>query len=199
LVIADLSELNVNAFYELGIRHSASKPAIHMAVDGTKLPFDNLGHRAIFFDRLDWDNISETRRQLLAQAQVALSEDYQPSNPVTQALSAKAFKASAEPNEKVLAELMSRMISLERTHHPEISMLNTSRRRIIINPTHIKEARDIFEDIARQYNFVVEDPHFTNGIKGALNEYTIGYLSDLYDKSRFKQLHDILLENYIPF
>src|SRR5438874_5386705 len=31
LVVADLTDLNPNAFYELGIRHSAEKPAINLA------------------------------------------------------------------------------------------------------------------------------------------------------------------------
>lgn len=57
LVIADLSELNANVFYELGIRHAASRPAIHVAAEGTKLPFDNIGYRAITFDRSDWESI----------------------------------------------------------------------------------------------------------------------------------------------
>jgi hypothetical protein len=33
LVIADLSTLNPNAFYEIGIRHMAQKPIIHMLSD----------------------------------------------------------------------------------------------------------------------------------------------------------------------
>src|SRR5438105_4668276 len=45
LVVADLTDLNPNAFYELGIRHSTEKPAIHVAKAGTGLPFDNVAHR----------------------------------------------------------------------------------------------------------------------------------------------------------
>jgi hypothetical protein len=40
LVIADLSFLNPNAFYEIGIRHMVQKPIIHMFIEGTDLPFD---------------------------------------------------------------------------------------------------------------------------------------------------------------
>ena len=49
LVVADLTNLNPNAFYELGIRHSTLKPTIHVAKSGTALPFDNISHRTIFF------------------------------------------------------------------------------------------------------------------------------------------------------
>jgi hypothetical protein len=40
LVIADLSLLNPNAFYEIGIRHMAQKPIIHMQLAAEKPPFD---------------------------------------------------------------------------------------------------------------------------------------------------------------
>ncbi len=49
-VVADLTGLNANAFYELGIRHSAEKPVIHIAKAHTPLPFDNFGHRVTFVD-----------------------------------------------------------------------------------------------------------------------------------------------------
>ena len=54
LVVADLTDLNANAFYELGIRHSTEKPTIHVAKAGTVLPFDTLAHRTIFVDLTDW-------------------------------------------------------------------------------------------------------------------------------------------------
>jgi L-arabinose isomerase len=54
LVVADLTFLNANAFYELGIRHAATKPAIHIAQAGTRLPFDTFGYRAIIEDLTDW-------------------------------------------------------------------------------------------------------------------------------------------------
>src|SRR4051812_37914617 len=50
LVIADLTDLNPNAFYELGIRHSTQKATIHLAKAETKLPFDNMTHSTIFID-----------------------------------------------------------------------------------------------------------------------------------------------------
>jgi len=46
LVIADLSGLNPNAFYEIGIRHMVAKPIIHMQLDGEVIPFDVMLYRA---------------------------------------------------------------------------------------------------------------------------------------------------------
>ena len=49
LVIADLSFLNPNAFYEIGIRHMAQKPIIHMQLATQEPPFDLSLYRAIKF------------------------------------------------------------------------------------------------------------------------------------------------------
>ena len=57
LVVADLTGLNANAFYELGICHSAERPVIHIAKASTVLPFDNVTHRATFVDVSDWRSL----------------------------------------------------------------------------------------------------------------------------------------------
>ena len=124
LVIADLSELNPNAFYELGIRHASAKPTIHMASEGTKLPFDNLGHRAIFFDKTDWQSIENAKSALIEQCEEAMSEGFQASNPVTQALSVKAFRASPKTEEKMLGDIMGRLEAIE----TQVTIANTASR-----------------------------------------------------------------------
>ena len=68
LVVADLTDLNPNAFYELGIRHSIEKPTIHVARSGTLLPFDNVSHRTISIDLTDWQSIVRGRGLLAASA-----------------------------------------------------------------------------------------------------------------------------------
>ena len=40
LVVADLTFLNPNAFYEIGIRHVVAKPVIHMNLATQRIPFD---------------------------------------------------------------------------------------------------------------------------------------------------------------
>ena len=76
LVVADLTDLNPNAFYELGIRHSNEKPTIHIARRGTPLPFDNLAHRTIFIDLADWESIQRGRDQLTRSARAIQDPGY---------------------------------------------------------------------------------------------------------------------------
>ena len=59
LVIADLTDLNSNVFYELGIRHHTGKPTILFAAAGTELPFDIHNIPVIFYP-LSLDYASES-------------------------------------------------------------------------------------------------------------------------------------------
>jgi hypothetical protein len=40
LVVADLTGANPNVYYELALRHSTAKPFVHLAREGTEIPFD---------------------------------------------------------------------------------------------------------------------------------------------------------------
>jgi hypothetical protein len=113
LVVADLTDLNPNAFYELGIRHSTEKPTIHMAKLGTALPFDNISHRTIFVDLMDWHSTEIARSRLADAAKAIRAADYKVSNPITQANASFRMRRSEDPRERVLADMQERMIFLE--------------------------------------------------------------------------------------
>lgn len=198
LVVADLSELNPNAFYELGIRHAASEPTIHMASQGTKLPFDNLGHRAIFFDRSDWDSVESAKKNLHSQAMIALADDFEVSNPITQALSARVFRASAKPTEKIVAELMGRVERLETTA-PTREQTTTIRNKIRFDEMHLREIRDIFEDIANTSKINTEEPYFSQAMERIVQDHGHFSIVNLYDAGNTEQLRRIFRESYIPF
>ncbi|MGF6855460.1 hypothetical protein [Paraburkholderia sp. CI3] len=50
IVIADVTPVNANVFYEVGYAHALRKPTILLAQKGTRLPFDISGFRTIFYD-----------------------------------------------------------------------------------------------------------------------------------------------------
>jgi hypothetical protein len=113
LVVADLTGLNPNAFYELGIRHSAEKPVIHIAKAGTVLPFDNAPHRAIFVDVSDWHSGEDARSRLTKSARAIRQPGYRVSNPITQANASFIMRESADPHDQLLANAIERLTALE--------------------------------------------------------------------------------------
>jgi hypothetical protein len=49
LVIAEITPLNANVFYEVGYAHALNKSTVLLADESTKLPFDLSGYRCIFY------------------------------------------------------------------------------------------------------------------------------------------------------
>jgi len=71
VVVADLTNLNPNVLYELGIRQALLKPYILTAKSGTELPFDLKDSRTIFYDITDLDSMVRARedfRKFLIEA-----------------------------------------------------------------------------------------------------------------------------------
>lgn len=106
LLIADLSFLNPNVFYELGIAHAVEKPVIHIAHRDTAIPFDNIGYRAIMFDPTDWQSHVEARRQIADAARKTVVNGSAVSNPITQARGWKKLKGSADSEQTIVARLV---------------------------------------------------------------------------------------------
>ncbi len=113
LVVADLTELNPNAFYELGIRHATEKPTIHIARTGTALPFDNISHRTLFVDVADWHSIESSRKALADLARAIKEPGFHVSNPITQANASFKMRGSADPRDRVIGGLQERLFFIE--------------------------------------------------------------------------------------
>jgi len=141
LVIADLTDLNANAFYELGIRHSTEKPTIHVAKAGTLLPFDTVAHRTIFVDLADRHSLESARERLANSARIIKSPDHTVSNPITQANASFKMRQSDDLRDRVLATIQERLdaIESERARRP----VGTSE--LDLRPTNVYvEARPCF-------------------------------------------------------
>jgi hypothetical protein len=119
IVIADLTQQNANAFYELGLRHMAEKPIIHMFRAGEVIPFDVKPYRAIPF-AFEHPKQRFEARELLKQAiDAVLAPGYQVENPVTRARGFAALKQHATPDVEFLLmeieSLKARMQNAETT------------------------------------------------------------------------------------
>lgn len=114
LVVADLTALNPNAFYELGIRHATEKPTIHVARAGTILPFDNVAHRTIFVDLTDWQNTIEARNRLAASVRAINEPDFKVSNPITQANASFKMRESADPRDNLLIDIQDQLAKIQK-------------------------------------------------------------------------------------
>lgn len=72
VLVADLTNLNPNVMYELGIRQATNKPSVLIAKKGTTLPFDLQAYRTVFYD-LGLDEIANARKELAEQIRESFS------------------------------------------------------------------------------------------------------------------------------
>jgi hypothetical protein len=104
IVVADLSRLNANTFYEIGIRHMHARPIIHMQLVDDEIPFDVSLYRAIRFSRIRPTDLKDARKELRSAVQAILSPDYKVDNPITRSRGQIKLVEGATPSEKVLLE-----------------------------------------------------------------------------------------------
>lgn len=105
LVIADLAGHNANAFYELGIRHMTSKPTIHLFHANEGLPFDVRDYRGIEYKLDETDDVEDAKIRLAEQVRAVEKAEFRVSTPVTSALTYKNLVLSADPKDKMVADL----------------------------------------------------------------------------------------------
>lgn len=65
LVIADLTEHNPNAFFEIGYRSALKKPIIHLKDKSDSIPFDVSTIRTFDYDLSDLDSVAELKDRLI--------------------------------------------------------------------------------------------------------------------------------------
>jgi hypothetical protein len=74
LVVADLTDHNPNAFYELALRHVTQKPVVHMVLRGQQIPFDITHQRTIFYDTKDLAAAERAKTDLSEHAAAVLTD-----------------------------------------------------------------------------------------------------------------------------
>lgn len=102
LVIADLTNTNPNVFYEIGLRHMAQKPIIHMHQKGSKIPFDVSLYRSIGYSRMKPRDLESARSELTRAIDSVHAPGYEVENPVSRALGKIKFDQKASPQDKFI-------------------------------------------------------------------------------------------------
>jgi hypothetical protein len=132
LVIADMTERNPNAFYEMGIRHMAAKPIVHMFDKSTIIPFDVAPHRAIPFAIEHVEDIEKAKVDLKAAVSEAIDPDFVVDNPVTRARGRQNIAKSATPEMQfVMDEVDALKSQVNALFQSDLRVINSKRAKAI--------------------------------------------------------------------
>ena len=164
LVIANLTELNPNVMYELGIRHSARKPTVHICQSGTILPFDIAPERTLFYTD-DMYGIMELRPALKSFIEKVM-EDKNPDNPVYQAVEKTSILQSinAEDPIKYIIERLDKLDQNFSTIRNNKNQQSHTKRGAIVSVAikpknyNMNTVRNIVEQVSKEFR--VDAPDF---------------------------------------
>lgn len=116
LVIADLTEHNPNAFYEIGYRSALKKPIIHLKDKSDSIPFDVSTIRTFDYDLSDLDSVVELKERL---TQTINTLDLNDNNSSVNEVTSETF------NTQILQELFKIQDGIKELHS-KISHTDTS-------------------------------------------------------------------------
>lgn len=85
VVVADLTGLNGNVLYELGIRHAEGRNAVHLMEVGGHLPFNLTNLRVVFYDLRTADSILRSHNEVLAHITNCLKPGHEQETPYSTA------------------------------------------------------------------------------------------------------------------
>lgn len=154
LCIADLTFLNANVMYELGVRHALQKPVIQIAEKHTRLPFDTANQRTLFFDSGDVHSLQKLGSDVLGQLRWLENHPEQISNPLTAALGIFANAAKADPQGEVLNQLVARVQALEAGSGDQIAWGIVGQGELATKNTHELRRLWIADQVAHSLEWV---------------------------------------------
>lgn len=174
LVVANLTGLNPNVMYEVGIRHCSRKPLIVLAREGTVLPFDLSDERTVFY-RNDLIGSEELKDQLKSVIPPALN-DLSPDNPVYRVVEVDMIKVPENGGNEV-SSVFDKRLSIIESQLEIISGHIRSEKRYSA-PPHVGALFSSFHASGvkrRSLSFNVEDDARQHGVYQMLREAGFEY------------------------
>lgn len=107
LVIADLTDVNPNVFYEMALRHARKKPCVLIMQSGQKPPFDIAQTRIVFVDPNDLDSVEQAKKDLEKQLE-SIQKDPKPfsESPFSAVLDVQVLKRKGQPMGEILERIL---------------------------------------------------------------------------------------------
>jgi hypothetical protein len=108
LVVADLTGLNPNVFYEVAVRHAARKPIVHLITAGQDIPFDVANMRAVPYALDDPDALEAAQAELGRKVEAIEDSEWKAApNPISVALDVWLLQESEQPEAREMGEVLS--------------------------------------------------------------------------------------------
>jgi len=196
LVIANVTGLNPNVMYELGVRHALRLPVITIAEEGTNLPFDINSQRTIFYEN-DMFGTNELKTKLAEMLKKIDFDEESTDNPVMSALRKSEIFNSVNKDDKEQQLLMEVYGLLKRIEY-------STQKAIPINNKLIQHELKVFKTDDITGNFVSLSNNDLEIVLNAVNEaniHIVGFklnmdnINLILSSRSFKNLAD--LSNYI--
>lgn len=198
LVIADLTTLNPNAFYEIGIRHMTQKPVIHVHLEGQRIPFDVASFRSIKFSRARPRDLRAARAELKKAVAAANDPDHEVDNPVTYARGKIHFAEGATPPERLLQDQIDDLrLRINGMAHSHSNPMNSISKRLheteannlrIIVHTEKGKVREAERELEFILDIILENHHIER-----LNHETL-VISSPVNESIIRNIEEIIKE-----
>ena len=112
LVVADLTDRNANALYELALRHVTRKPVVHMVLAGQDLPFDIVQQRTVRYDTQNLDAAEQARDDLRKHVEAVLKNPDLADNPITTGLHLLDLAKSKDTTAQTLGRILAAVTEL---------------------------------------------------------------------------------------
>lgn len=154
LVVADLTDHNPNVFYELALRHAFSKPFIHIAQKGERLPFDIAQQRTVFYDLTDLPSVYAAKASIRSAAEEILAggDSYKVVSPVTRAVDFDSLRRSEDPEQVAIADIKQSVSDIQ-----TVLMRMATRGPDRLEPPSYRIFEGIFRQQIREGRFTADD------------------------------------------